>query len=82
MTEYELRKTFLKVELVNQQEEVKNVVGFIQINMYLISTGPYHQDFSIKLRNGEKARISFDMKVSQIIKMEVQALFSEIDLVT
>lgn len=52
------------------------------MNLYLISTGPYHQDFAVNLKKEEKTRISFDMKISQIVEIQVESLLAEIDLIT
>ena len=49
MTEYELRKSFVKITFIDQ--DLKEV-GSISINLYLISDGPYHQDYGVKLKKG------------------------------
>jgi hypothetical protein len=64
MTEYELRKKFLSINFYTHNKEE---VGSMKINLYLISTGPYHQDFLINFKNKKSGRISFDLKLSQII---------------
>ena len=64
MTEYELRKNYLSIKLYN---ESKSLVGEVKINLYLISTGPYHQDFAVPFKNQKQGRISFDLKISQEI---------------
>jgi hypothetical protein len=54
-------------------------VGTIKVNLYLISTGPYHQNFAILQKNGENSRIYFDFKISQIIEIELNSIKAEID---
>ena len=49
MTEYELRKSFVKITFIEQDQKE---VGEISINLYLISNGPYHQDYGVKLKKG------------------------------
>jgi hypothetical protein len=49
-------------------------VGSLKINLYLICTGPYHQDFMMEFKNGKIGRISFDFKVSQLIELSLQSL--------
>jgi hypothetical protein len=34
------------------------------------------------LKKEEKTRISFDMKISQIVEIQVESLLAEIDLIT
>ena len=48
--------------------------------MYIISTGPYHQDFIINFNNNKNGRISFDFKVSQLIEMSLQSVETDINL--
>lgn len=76
MTEYELRKSFLRIEF----ESDEKVVGEISINMYYISTGPYHQDYAVKLKKGDNTRVSFDMKVSQVIEIRLDSILTEVNL--
>lgn len=78
MTEYELRKSYLEVSLMNQNKEV---VGVIKLNLFLIVTGPFHQDFAIQFKNEKYGRISFDLKISQIIELKIQSLLAEIYLI-
>jgi len=63
-TDYEIRTSFLIVQLT---DETENIVASLRINLYLISVGPYHQDFMLEFKNGKIGRISFDFKVSQLI---------------
>ena len=58
MTEYELRKNFLEVTIRNEN---KKIVGKVSINLFLITTGPFHQDFELVFANGKIGRISFDL---------------------
>lgn len=68
MTEYELRKNFLEVQIRNEN---KDLAGSIKINLFLITTGPFHQNFEVEYKNGKKGRISFDLKISQIIELKI-----------
>ncbi len=49
------------------------MVGKLKINLYLLATGPYHQDFAVELEKAEGARISFNLKIAQevMIKLKV-----------
>lgn len=76
-TDYEIRKAFLVVHAIDQGE---SIVGSLKINLYLICTGPYHQDFMMEFKNGKIGRISFDFKVSQLIELSLQSLQAEINL--
>lgn len=42
--------------------------------MYLLANGPFHQDFSINLKDDPAARVSFNLKIAQIIKMKFEFL--------
>lgn len=70
MTEYELRKQFLEVAVLKEDSQQ---VARIKINLFLITTGPFHQDFAIHFPNGKTGRISFDLKISQIINLKIQS---------
>lgn len=69
MNEYEMRKRFLDISFIDSN---KKVVGKLKINLYIIANGPYHQDFPINLENNREARISFNLKISQLVKMSVR----------
>jgi hypothetical protein len=73
MTEYELRKQFLEVAILKEDGEQ---VGSIKINLFLIATGPFHQDFAIHFPQQKVGRISFDLKISQIIDLKIESLES------
>jgi hypothetical protein len=75
MTEYELRKQFLEVSILRGDGEV---VASIKINLFLIATGPFHQDFALSFPSQRTGRISFDLKISQIIDLRIESLESEI----
>jgi hypothetical protein len=68
MTEYELRTNVLEVGIA---EEGGQRVGGVRINLFLITTGPFHQDFAVEFANGRTGRISFDLKISQIITLKI-----------
>jgi len=61
-------------------DERRQRVGFIRINLFLIATGPYHQDFAVGFANGKTGRISFDLKISQIVAVKIELLSAEISL--
>ena len=61
-SEYDLRKEFMIIAFF---DEHSNQVGHLKINLYLLATGPYHQDFSISLQKAESARLSFNLKIAQ-----------------
>lgn len=71
MTEYELRKNCIEVSITNERREI---VGRVRINLFLITTGPYHQDFAVEFSNGVLGRISFDLKISQIISLKIESI--------
>lgn len=73
-----MRKSFIKIILNDEKE---NIVGELQVNLYLISTGPYHQDFAINSKKKCKTRVSFDFKISQILEVQLKSLMTEIDLI-
>ena len=35
-----------------------------------MATGPFHQDFAIDLKDDPAARVSFNLKIAQIVKMK------------
>lgn len=67
MTEYEMRKKFLIITFYDKE---KTEVGFLKINLFLLANGPFHQDFAINLKDDPSARLSFNLKIAQIIKMK------------
>jgi hypothetical protein len=77
MTEHELRSNCLQVEI---QDESARSVGSLSINLFLIATGPFHQDFALQFENGTVGRISFDLRLSQVIELSVQGLAAEVEL--
>ena len=70
MTEYELRKQFLEVSILKEDGEQ---VGSIKINLFLIATGPFHQDFALVFPLQKTGRISFDLKMSQIVDLKIES---------
>lgn len=42
------------------------------MNVYLLANGPFHQDFAINLKDDPSARVSFNLKIAQIIKMKFE----------
>lgn len=51
-------------------DENSQVLGNLKINLYLLATGPYHQDFAVTLNKGE-ARISFNLKLCQEVEIKL-----------
>lgn len=37
----------------------------------MISSGPYHNDLAVSLKKGNATRLSFDVKISQVIEIEL-----------
>lgn len=66
-----MRKKFLVITFLDQNSAT---VGTLKINLYLLATGPYHQDFAISLLKDTNARLSFNLKISQFIKMKFEIL--------
>jgi hypothetical protein len=46
----------------------------IKINLYRILVGPFHHDFGIGQKGRSYGRIIFDIKISEIISVELRAL--------
>ncbi len=46
-------------------DDKNNLIGNLKINLYLLATGPYHQDFALDFPKAEGARISFNLKIAQ-----------------
>lgn len=67
MTEYEMRTKFLTITFY---DKISVEVGSLKINLYLLANGPFHQDFGINLKDDPAARVSFNLKIAQIIKMK------------
>ena len=55
-------------------DDNKKDIGHIRINLYLLATGPYHQDFSIPVAQAKGARISFDVKISQRVRLYLKVI--------
>lgn len=62
-----MRKKFL---LITFYDKNSVPVGNLKINLYLLATGPFHQDFAINLKDDPAARVSFNLKLAQIVKMK------------
>jgi len=61
-----MRKKFLVLSVI---EEPTKIIGTLKINLYQLATGPYHQDFSVPLPKAPGARLSFNLKVAQMIQI-------------
>ena len=51
-------------------------VGSIKVNLFLIATGPFRQDFALVFPSQKTGRIAFDIKISQIIDLKIESLES------
>jgi len=68
-----MRKKFLVLSVLEDQGKV---AGTIQINLYHLATGPYHQDFAFPLPKAPGARLSFNLKIAQMVKIKLN--FNEV----
>lgn len=66
-----MRKKFL---IITFYDKSSLEVGYLKINLYLLANGPFHQDFAINLKDDPAARVSFNLKIAQIIKMKFDFL--------
>jgi hypothetical protein len=64
LTKYQLCKRYL---IINIFSENRQIIAGLKLNLYQISVGPYHQDFLLKASDKRHARISMDVKISQIV---------------
>jgi hypothetical protein len=64
-----MRKKFLVLSVI---EEPTNIIGSLKINLYHLATGPYHQDFLVPLPKAPGARLSFNLKVAQMIQIHLK----------
>ena len=62
-----MRKKFLHIIFYDKNS---TEVGNLKVNLFLLANGPFHQDFSINLKDDPAARVSFNLKIAQIIKMK------------
>lgn len=46
----------------------------LRLNLYQISVGPYHQDFQVNFGSGRLARISLDVKMSQLVEIDIRPI--------
>ena len=65
----QIRQKFISIAIVEDQNRP---VGSLKINLYLLATGPYHQDFSIPLPKAPGARLSFNLKIAQLVKIRLR----------
>ena len=65
----QIRRRFISIAIVEDQNRP---VGSLKINLYLLATGPYHQDFSIPLPKAPGARLSFNLKIAQLVKIRLR----------
>ncbi len=51
-------------------DKTNSEVGNLKLNLYKLAIGPYHMDFSINLKNDKLSRVSFNLKIAQLIKIK------------
>jgi hypothetical protein len=64
-----MRKKFVVLSVI---EDPNKVIGSLKINLYHLATGPYHQDFSVPLPKAPGARLSFNLKIAQMIQIHLK----------
>jgi len=62
-----MRKKFLVLHIIEDQS---TVIGTLKINLYHLATGPYHQDFSVPLPKSQGTRLSFNVKIAQMVGLQ------------
>lgn len=70
-TLFEMRQKFITIAVT---DELNKSIGSLKINLYLLATGPYHQDFAISLPKAPGARLSFNLKIAQMVKMRLKLI--------
>jgi hypothetical protein len=75
MTEYELRRKFVVIEVRNRRKEV---LGVLKLNLFTLWTGPYHLDFQLALPNSPQCRLSLNFKISQGISLAIRTLKAQL----
>ena len=63
-----MRKKQLLIGLMAKGEKPLYELKF---NLYKLMTGPFHNDFKIKIDGFEKGRIIFDLIISQIVEFSI-----------
>lgn len=58
--------------MLNVYSEMRLKVATLRLNLYQISVGPYHQDFQLNFPMNRLARISLDVKLSQLIELDIR----------
>ncbi|CAK82570.1 unnamed protein product (macronuclear) [Paramecium tetraurelia] len=79
-TEEQLKKQHLIVTLLTPNNE--NIAS-IQINLFLIATGPQHMDYEytgLINKKSQQGKISFDFKIAQIIKVSIVPQLMEFNM--
>lgn len=73
LTEYQLRKAFLTMSVfaVLQSGDLK--VSEIKFNLYMVATGPYHHDFPIRYANKSEGRLSVDIRMAELVELELKS---------
>jgi hypothetical protein len=71
-----MKQKFVNISFVDDQNKI---IAALKINLYLLATGPYHQDFAIPLPKAQGARISFNLKIAQMVKLKIK--ITEVELI-
>lgn len=65
----QMRQQFIAITVTDDHNKP---IGSLKINLYLLATGPYHQDFAIPLPKAPGARLSFNLKIAQLVKIHLK----------
>lgn len=68
-TLFEMRQKFIAIAVIDDQNKP---IGSLKINLFLLASGPYHQDFAIPLPKAPGARISFNLKIAQLVRIRMR----------
>ena len=70
-----MRRRQLQITLFTKNEKSLYSLKF---NLYKLMTGPFHNDFKIKIDGIERGRIIFDLKISQIVEFSIESISTQI----
>jgi hypothetical protein len=73
---YDMRNKFIAIAITDDHNQT---IGRLKINLFLLATGPYHQDFAIPLPKAQGARLSFNLKIAQLVRMHLK--FQEVRMI-
>ena len=52
----------------------------LKLNLFLIATGPYHQDFPIRYTNKCEGRMSIDIRVTEVVDIHMESKLASVTL--